>query len=76
MTDKKIQVILNNWRSEPFQSVGNCVVASHNIGFKIRLCSQLNKIGFSELKQKQVHKWIREQEIRTSSTPSPQIGII
>ncbi|WP_232086065.1 hypothetical protein [Candidatus Protochlamydia amoebophila] len=52
------------------QTVGNCVVASHNIGMEIRINQN------SEVAEQEPFTWIKRQETRTSATADPQIGII
>ncbi|WP_213106376.1 hypothetical protein [Candidatus Protochlamydia amoebophila] len=52
------------------QTVGNCVVASHNISMEIRI----NKN--SEVAEQEPFTWIKRLETRTSATADPQIGII
>ncbi|SPJ31978.1 unnamed protein product [Candidatus Protochlamydia amoebophila UWE25] len=52
------------------QTVGNCVVASHNIGMEIRINQN------SKNPEQEPYTWVKRQETRTSATADPQIGII
>lgn len=57
---------------EKAQDVLNCEAASHNVGLRHRI----NKYHKFDKVEQEPFNWLKWQEIRTSSTPHSEIGIV